>query len=139
MAMIKKYIVWWSIPFILIGSLYVDINSHDVMFPLILFTGMISCALLIMGFVYYKLEVKKTGDKFDSVIVDLCLGYTLFYPSVIVLLSILFSLGIGRGKNWVSNFFQSSSSLILFLIVQIISILMLLTISIKERNNRKYL
>ena len=132
MNMIKKYIVWWSIPIILIGSIYVDINSSDVMFPLILFTGMICCSLLIMGFVYYHLEIKKTGDKLDSIIVNFCLGYTLFYPFVIVLLSA----GIGQGENWISLFFKSNFSLTLFLIVQVISILMLITISFREQNNR---
>jgi magnesium-transporting ATPase (P-type) len=134
----KKYIVWWFIPFILALSIYWDFNSVDVMFPMTLYTGIMCFVLFIVGFVYYGLEEKKTKNKLESVIVNLCLFYTLFYPLIIVLVSVFEKINhIRFGRNWVTNFLKSNYSFKLFLFIQIIPIIILLLNAVRERKKSK--
>lgn len=129
----KKYIVWWSIPFILLYSIAVDRSYIDVMFPLTFFTGIICFVLLIMGFVYRELEIKRTGNTLlERILVNLFLFYSILYPFVFVFASSR----IGQVINW-SSFIKFNYSFKLFLFIQIIPILILLMISIRERKNWK--
>jgi hypothetical protein len=128
----KKYLIWLFIPFILVFSIYLDANSIDILFPPVTFySGIICLFLLIMGFVYGEIEIRKTGNILESIIINLCLFYSLFYPFIFVI-------GYYRlGINWMSSFMRSTYTFRLFVISQVISILILLLIAIRERKNWK--
>lgn len=130
----KEYLVWGIIPVILLLSLYYDLNSNDIMLPMILFTGIMSIVLLIMGFVYKQLKIRNVGNKLGTFVANLCLFYTLFYPLFAVLAS-LFNMDFG--KNWFSHFFKSEDSFRFFFIIQLVPILMLLSSYLMEKIQQK--
>ena len=130
----KEYLVWGIIPIILLLSLYIDSNSHDIMFPMILFTGIISVVLLIMGFVYKQLEIRNVGNQLGKFVVNICLFYTLFHPLFAVLASLLH---MDLGKNWLSHFLKSGAGFRFFFIIQLVPILMLLSSYLIEKVQQK--
>ena len=70
----KKYLIWLFIPFILVFSIYLDANSIDILFPPVTFySGIICLFLLIMGFVYGEIEIRKTGNILESITLNVFL------------------------------------------------------------------
>lgn len=87
-----------------------------------------------MGFVFNAFEKKASKNTLEIYIINLCLFYTVSYPLFIFLVNTYEMLtNISIGNNLLTEFIKSRNSFKTFLFIQVIPIVILLIVSIRER------
>ena len=90
----SKYFIWWLIPFVIFGSIIIDLQSYrNVMLLASLYFIPFSLILGLLGGIYFLLREKKERSRIAGILIDTCTVYTAIVSIISVLIPLLSSFG----------------------------------------------
>ena len=127
----SKYFIWWLIPFIILGSIIIDLRSYkNGMILASVYFIPFALILALVGGIYYLLREKKHRSKTALILIDLCTVYTVLVSILPVLLALLSSFGFNvyflKEFNWSILWPMSGVALYSFGLVQLAALTLLL-------------